>query len=87
MQQEDAAVEKVSVSSFPNRATSIVCDYVDKQGLNGPVKSIQPHFRMLCLEAKKSHPFFVCCVCEGLQPLALRYRFKQAFLPVCSSLY
>jgi hypothetical protein len=64
MQQEDAAVEKVSVSSFPNRATSIVCDYVDKQGLNGPVKSIQPHFRMLCLEAKKSHPFFVSCVKE-----------------------
>ena len=64
MQQEDAAVEKVSVSSFPNRATSIVCDYVEKQGLNGPVESIQPHIRMLCTKAKEAHPLFVSCVKE-----------------------
>ena len=64
MQQEDVGVEKVSVSSFPNRATNIVCNYIEKQGLNGPIESIQPHFRMLCIEAKKSHPFFVSCVKE-----------------------
>ena len=52
------------MKEYPNRATHIICDYIENKGLNGPVGSIQPHFRMLCIEAKKSHPFFVSCVKE-----------------------
>ena len=46
---------------YPNRATHIICDYIENKGLNGPVESIQPHFHM---EAKKAHPFLGSCVKE-----------------------
>jgi len=52
------------MKEFPNRATSIICNYIEDKGLNGPVESIQPHFHMLYMEAKKTHPFLGSCVKE-----------------------
>ena len=50
------------MKEYPNRATHIICDYIENKGLNGPTGPIQPHFRMLCLESKKVHSFFGSCV-------------------------
>ena len=50
------------MKEYPNRATHIICDYIEGVGLNGPSESIQPHIRMLCKEAKRAHPFLGTCV-------------------------
>jgi len=50
------------MEEYPNRATHIICDYIENKGLNGPFESIQPHIRMLYMEARKAHPFLGACV-------------------------
>lgn len=47
--------------TFPNLATHIVCDHIQKENLNGPIIAIRKHFVMLCHEASKVHPFFGSC--------------------------
>ena len=49
------------MKEYPNRATHIICDYIESVGLNGPPESIQLHIRMLCKEAKRAHPFLEMC--------------------------
>ena len=52
------------MKEYPNRATHIICDYIENKELNGPVESIQPHFHMLYMEAKEANPFLGSCVKE-----------------------
>ena len=61
MQQEDVGVEKASASNFSNMSTLIVCNYLEKQEIKGTLETIKSHIKMLCLEAKKSHPFLASC--------------------------